>query len=112
MRGIVWAVSDQQSECVLTGRPVLEAMGVNTRALLEAFGDELNGVVNVPELLKTSSMPTNVLKDCTISRLMHQSSVYHRHCVAEEAFLEESDIYINMGENTEENLTNHWKKRK
>ena len=51
LRNVVWKISDQDTEFVILGRPVLEALGINTRDILGEVCDKFSGVVKVDSLM-------------------------------------------------------------
>lgn len=58
---------------MLIRRPRLEALGVDTKAILEAAFDKHNGIVNVPDLLPNQFNP----KPRTLQKCPRDSGVFH-----------------------------------
>ncbi len=99
-----WVVGDQDAECVLIGRPVPEAMRINTKALIEAFGDDHDGVGNVPELMSARINTAEEHEVGTLASFMTQSGLYHSHGGCEDDFIEKADLYIDLGEDSESDM--------
>lgn len=51
LRGVDWLVSDIDSEQVIIGRPLLDAIGCSNRDMLTAVCDHNNGMIIVPDLM-------------------------------------------------------------
>ncbi len=54
LRGVRWLVTDQTVLEPLFGRPLLEALGLNTRNILAASAEKHSGAVDVPTLFGTN----------------------------------------------------------
>ena len=55
LRNTVWYVTEQHITEPLLGRPVLEALGLDTRKILSAAADKFSGEVDVSSLMQQSS---------------------------------------------------------
>jgi hypothetical protein len=55
IRNVSWYVAKQQVPEALLGRPILEALGLNTKELLAAACDRFNGVADAEQLLTPES---------------------------------------------------------
>eukprot|EP00171_Calliarthron_tuberculosum_P022868 IDg22868t1 len=104
MRGMVWVVSDNDADCALIGRPVLEALGINTRQLLEAASDQNNGIIDVKKILQNHEQKSENANNPTSLASLLRDGVFHRDGGTESDFLEESNVYINIGEDSAEDL--------
>lgn len=51
LRNVSWLVTDQQVETPLLGRPIQEALGLNTRQLLESAADSFAGSFDAKQML-------------------------------------------------------------
>ena len=51
LRNVVRKISDQDTECMILGGPVLKALGINTHDILGDVCDKFSGVVNVDSLM-------------------------------------------------------------
>lgn len=101
LRNVEWAVSDQQAEHVLIGRPVLEGLGLDTKKNLEAASDKHNGIVNVPEILPKGKD----LKGGTLAKITRDDGIFHGRN-GDDGFADDDDIYIDLGEDSNEKLHN------
>lgn len=95
MRDIRWAVSDEDGDCVLIGRPVLESMGVNVRSMLEAVAAENNGIVSIPDLMKEKESRSEGSR--TLASVL-RDGIFHKDGGEEDDFLDEANVYIDIGE--------------
>ena len=59
LRKVTWKVVEEEIEYVILGRPLLEALGINTRDLLEQVSDTFSGVINIDSLLKIAEEKTS-----------------------------------------------------
>lgn len=102
IRNVEWYISDCHTEQVILGRPLLEAIGCNNRVLLSAACDQNDGVINAPDQLKkyAAEVPTKG----SIAAIM-SSGVYHSAGGDENDGLQEDDVYIDLGEDEESELT-------
>ena len=111
LRGVEWMVSDCETEFVILGEPTLKALGLDNRALLEASCDKYGGTVDVPELLGKLASEDNPQNRTTgdIQSLMSAAkaqwgSTFHQDGGAEEDALEDSDVYVDLGDDPIEDL--------
>lgn len=79
-------------------------MGINTKQLIEAFVDCHQGDVHIPSLLGANPVADDPPPEGTIASVMLNSSIYHSHQGIEEDCLAESDVYIDLGEDTADEL--------
>ena len=86
LRGVRWLVTDQAVGDPLLGRPLLEALGPNTRDILAAAAEKHAGVVDVSALVGTD--PANAPSG-RVARILE--GVYHADGAADDADLEEED---------------------
>ncbi len=76
----------------LLGRPLLEALGLNTRNILAAAAEKLSGAVDVSTLLGTNP---EVYQDRRISRVLE--GVYHADGGSDDADLDDNDGWLDLG---------------
>jgi len=98
LRDVVWVVSEQHAQHVLISRPLLEGLRLDTRKILEDAVDKHNGIVNFPDLLVQEAS-----RKGTLAKLMMDNSIFHS-AVAEDGVQDDDDIYIDLGEDTEQEL--------
>lgn len=91
-RNVEWAISKQPAQHVLIGRPLLEALGLDTKTILEAASDRHNGIVNVPDILLTQIEP----QKGTLAKFIREGIYHHQH--ADDGYVSDEDIYIDLGE--------------
>lgn len=93
LRNVEWAVSKQKARHVLIGRPLLEALGLDMKNILEAACDKNNGIINVPDILPSQINP----KPGTLAKFIRDSGVFHSQH-GDDGFHDDDDIYIDLGE--------------
>ena len=111
LRNIEWCISETNAECVLLARQVLQAIGCDNQAMLAAACDKHDGVINVPDALAKDALR----REGTIAALIGKSnpgklqvpgeSVFHQYGGEEEDCLDESNVYIDLGDDSEEELS-------
>ena len=116
LRGVEWLVSDRPVGHALISRHVLCALGLDNRVLLAAATERFKGCVDVPELLERQTKNDSALRKtprntnngsiCSLlqKRNVEYGSTFHSHGGTEEDKLEDSDIYVDLGEDTPEEL--------
>ena len=92
LRGVRWLVTDQAVGDPLLGRPLLEALGPNTRDILAAAAEKHAGVVDVSALVGTD--PANAPSG-RVARILE--GVYHADGGADDADLDEEDGWLDLG---------------
>lgn len=93
LRNVEWAVSKQDAKHVLIGRPLLEALGLDMKNILEAACDRNNGIINVPDILPDQITP----KPGTLAKFIRDSGVFHCQN-GDDGYDEDESIYIDLGE--------------
>ena len=111
LRGVEWLVSEQETEYVLLGEPVLRALGLDNEELLAAVCDRHGGVVCVPELIEKLKEDKNIqnsdsgeVKSLINAMTKTFGTTFHSDCGTEEDMLEDSDVYVDVGEDSPEEL--------
>ena len=89
LRGMKWLVTDQTVGDPLLGRPVLEALGLNTRNILAAAAVKQSGEVDVPSLFDSTPTPSG-----KVARILE--GVFHANGGADDADLNEEDGWLDM----------------
>ena len=109
LRGIEWLVSDKDTKYVIIGRSVLSAIGLENRVLMAAACDRINCVLNIPEMLRRASLDDANAAAGSIHRFLYgrgleHGSTYHSAAGVDDEMLEESDVYVDLGDDPNENL--------
>ena len=92
LRGVRWLVTNQAVGDPLLGRPILEALGLNTRDILAAAAEKHAGVVDVAALFGAGSYHKPRGK---VARILE--GVYHADGGADDADLDENDGWLDLG---------------
>ena len=103
LRNVEWHVSDSELAHVIIGRTVLEAIGCDNRALLAAASDNSGGVVDAKKAIDERARE----KRGTINAVLDTDSpsdLFHSHGGTEDDKIPEEKIYMELGENTPEEL--------
>lgn len=95
LRGLRWLVTDQPAGEPLLGRPVLEALGFNTRDTLAAAAEKHSGVVDVSTLFDDK---TDFDDNGRVSRVLE--GVYHAEGGADDNDLDDNDGWLYLGPET------------
>lgn len=96
LRNVAWLVTNQQVETPLLGRPIQEALGLNTRELLEAAADRFAGGFDAERMLASLTKQG----DGRVSRITE--GVFHSEGgeqVEDDAIMHE---WCDMGQETDE----------
>ncbi len=91
LRGIRWIVTDQTVGEPLLGRPLIEALRLNTRNILAAAAEKHSGAVDVATLFGTNP---EVSQDGRISRVLE--GVYHAAGGPDDADLDNNDGWLDL----------------
>ena len=118
LRNMEWMVCDEEAEHVVIGERVLCALGLNNQKLLEAASDRHGNSIDVPKLVEAALTDEKLqnrgagtvqsLMDITRSQI---GSTYHCDAHGEEDHLEESDVYVDLGDDPVEELRSELAKR-
>lgn len=116
MRGIEWLVSDKETKYVIIGRKVLSAIGLDNRLLMAAACDRNNGVLNIPDMLRRANLDGANAAAGSIHSLLYErgleyGSTYHSGGGADADMLEDSDVYVDLGDDPKEDLDQALKKK-
>ncbi|CDF35330.1 unnamed protein product [Chondrus crispus] len=95
LRNMAWYVATTEVGEPLLGRPVLEALGINTKELLVAAIDRMGHSIEIGSLV-----PDEVYPKGSVARLMHQG-IFHSdgEYVADHGDSED-DTWLDLGEDT------------
>lgn len=104
IRNITWRVSDEESDNVIIGRPLLEAIGFDNQQILEAACDNHDGIIDAAEL-NQESKPSERVASLLTEAIFHSAGGY------ENDGLEEDDVYIDLGEDPDEDIVAEIQKR-
>ena len=107
LRNVTWLVSERAMPHVILGREVLTALGLDNRKLIAVACDNNDGTVDVAALMAqqrngnaigeeaaASSTVCSILEDPTAG----SGSMFHSQGADESDGLDDSDVYINLGE--------------
>ena len=101
-------MSDKPVCHVLISRHVLRALGFDNRVLLAGATERFNGSVDVPENLQKQKRVDAALGGSIHIVLQRRNqdfgSTFHSHGSTQEDKLEDSNIYIDLGEDVPEDL--------
>ena len=111
LRNVVVKISDQDTEFVILGRPVLEALGINACDILEEVCDKFSGVVNVDSLIGKDrkdrhESDTNNGRQKTLASVLarDQMDVFHSQGDQGNDHLEDENVYIDIGDDPDSDL--------
>lgn len=108
LRGMEWMVSDKPVQNVLINRHVLQSIGLDNCKLLAAAADRFRGVVNVPELLgnndRKSTVDSGSIQSLLRENNLEFGSTFHSQGGSEDDRLDDSSVYVDIGEDTAEAL--------
>lgn len=105
LRNLPWYVTSQKMEEPLLGRPVLEALGLDTKKLLAAACDRLHGVFDMGGVIDEEPQV------CTkIARVMFQGVFYSDGSIAGEDKIFDVDDFLDIGVDTEQQIKEALKK--
>lgn len=119
LRGVTWLVCDRRGiDYAILGRNVLDALGLDNRTMLSAAKDRLGSDIDVVSLEKSSSKKSGHTDETTDERTssvchLHRGtdSMYHTDRFPDEDHLDDTNVYIDMGEDPETDLRDELKKR-
>lgn len=100
LRNLVWLVTERYVTTPLLGRPILEALGINTRELLAAAADRFSGSVDADQMLAT----LDERGDGRVSRLME--GVFHSEGGEHEEDDGATPVWCDIGGETESEWEN------
>lgn len=108
LRNVEWLISDKPVGRAIISRHVLRALGLDNRVLLAAASDRFKGAVDVPDILEAQDN-IDTAQGGSIHSLLEQhsfefGSTFHHQRGTEEDSLEDSDIYIDLGEDSPDKL--------
>ena len=121
LRNVTWLISERETPHVIIGRPVLAALGLDNRKLLAAACDDNHGAVDVAALLaqkrnegpngctdkKSKGTVCSILED----PLAGSGAMYHSQGANETDGLENTEVYINLGEDAPGAVENELRKK-
>lgn len=91
LRGVRWLVTNQSVGEPLLGRPLLEALGLNTQEILSAAAEKYSGAVDVSTLMDKDDKPPKG----RVARILE--GVYHAKGGVDETDLNDEDGWIDLG---------------
>jgi len=107
LRRMDWMVSDKPVAHAIISRHVLWALGLDNRVLLAAASDRFDGQVDIPDLMESQSrshVQAGTIQSLLRGRDFAFGSTYHSQGETGDD-LDESGIYIDLGEDDPEDLT-------
>ena len=112
IRGVEWKVSDEDMAFVVIGNRLLKAMGIDNDVLISAVMDRHDGVIDAQAVLSRSSEElageanaiTSGVIHSLVSTRFQQTGTFHSERGMEQDMLEDSDVYIDLGEDSPKDL--------
>ena len=103
LRNVEWLVSDGELAHVVIGRPVLEAIGCDNRALLAAASDRAGGVVDAREAMRERVREKG---HGTVAAVLKETGegLFHHQGGAEEDCIPDDEIFLELTEDTPQEL--------
>lgn len=100
LRNISWYVTSQPLSEPLLGRPIMEALGINTKELLAAACDRFDGLVDVADILNTDTDT-----DASIARIRCQWFFHSDRAIGDNLDeLDEEDSCLEFGIDSDETI--------
>lgn len=96
LRNMTWYVATTDVGEPLLGRPVLEALGINTKELLVAAIDRMGHSIDIGSLVPIEDYPEG-----SVARLMHQGIFHSNGGYVADQGDKEDDTWLDLGEDTE-----------
>ena len=90
LRNMKWLVTDQHMTEPLIGRPILQALGLDARKILQSAADRLNGSFDFSSILQNDEKPTG-----TVARLFE--GIYHSSGGVDDHDLRDDDGWLDIG---------------
>lgn len=99
IRNVTWYVAVQDASDPLLSNGLLKALGLDAREALAAACERYNGVADASTL-----MPDDHYATGSIGRILAEQGVYHSDGGSEDEEDKEDPIYLELGEDTEEQV--------
>lgn len=109
LRKVEWLISDQPILHSLLGRPLLDAIGCNNKKMINIICDKHDGEIDMAEMMSNRTIDEQNNNGSIATLLLE--NIYHSAGGSEQDGLEEEDIYIDLGEDTEEDINNALEQR-
>ena len=101
LRNIKWYVAMSEMAEPILGRPILEALGINTRDLLAAAVDQVGSSLDVSHLDGYQGSPGG-----SIARILNEG-IYHRDKgMTSDEYDDEDEAWFDLGKDTEQEVDN------
>eukprot|EP00171_Calliarthron_tuberculosum_P004706 IDg4706t1 len=101
LRKLLWHVSVEDMNEPLLGRPILEALGLNTKELLAAACDRLEGDVDATDILLANDYADGSCAKTIASGLYHATGKYENHNDLED----NDEMFVDIGEDTPDEIS-------
>lgn len=103
---VMWKVSDDESDNVIIGRPLLESVGISNKDLLASVCGKHDGIIDSKEI--SQEVEGNLDQGV---RTLLEEAVLHSAGGINCSGLEEENIYIDIGDDAEEDPVAELEKR-
>ncbi|CAN8071777.1 unnamed protein product [Agarophyton chilense] len=110
LRSLEWEIANADLDYVIIGRPVLQSIGCDNKAIIAAACDKNNGEINIPDALETDAKNRRAQEKGTIASIM-KSGMYHSTAAEGDDGLEDTKVYIDLGEDDPQVLEDTLKTR-
>ncbi|CAN8061292.1 unnamed protein product [Agarophyton chilense] len=110
LRSLEWDIANADLEYVIIGRPVLQSIGCDNKAIIAAACDKNDGEINIPDALETDAKNRRAQANGTIASIM-RAGMYHSTAAEGEDGLEDTKVYIDLGEDDPQVLEDTLQKR-
>lgn len=110
LRSVEWKVEQPNLDYVIIGRPILQSTGCDNKAIIAATCEKNDGVINVPEVLEADAKKRRAETEGTIASIM-KTGVYHSTATEGDGGLEDTQVYIDLGDDDPQVLDEALKKR-
>lgn len=112
LANVKWFVADDELDCIYIGRHVLAAIGLDNCKLLAIACDRNNGYIDIEEAMREAGTLNEVCAGAAAGSICgilstHRSeygSTFHSQGDEGSDFLQDSDVYVDLGEDTPEKL--------
>lgn len=81
-----WKISDEETENVIIGRPLLESIGCNNRRLLEDACDSGDGIIDTGNINQEACMkqPSETIAALLTDAIFHSAGGYENDVLGED----------------------------
>lgn len=106
LRNVIWKVSEEDSNDVIIGHPLLDSLRIDNKTMLDAAADRHNGVIDTQEM-NQELIRQKDQKSCALI----EEAVYHSAGGMDCDGMEDDDVYMDIGDDIEEDLVKELENR-